>query len=102
MKLRTGGYSGQILFTFNKLAELFFEKKKSYNMSLIAEIRALISTVEYDEKSEIDTTTGIFQMSILFKRSRFFISDHTDQQLLEEVQISTRKKDLRKYSFSLV
>ncbi len=78
MKLRAIGYLRQTLYVFSKLAKLFFEKGKSYNASLIVGIRILISTMKYDSEPTIDITIGIFQISILLKRSRFFTTIHTD------------------------
>jgi len=78
MKLRAIGYLRQILYAFSKLAELFFEKGKPHNASLIVRIRVLISIMKYDSELTIDTTIGIFQISILLKRSRFFITIHID------------------------
>ncbi len=49
MDLSVGGYSGQTIYTFNKLTELFFEKGKPHNASLIARVRAILTTLEYDE-----------------------------------------------------
>jgi|SRR6266498_2591400 len=102
MYLNVKGYSGQTIFVFNKLAELSFDKGKPYNTSLIAGIRAILTTLKYDAKSEVDIITGIFQIGILLKRSRFFTSEHTDQQLMQEVQSSTKKRDSRKRSSSPV
>ncbi len=79
LELRAGGYSGQTLFTFNKLAKLSFDKEKLHNPFLIAEIRVILTTIEYEEESEIAIITEIFQIGILLKRSRLFTSAHTDQ-----------------------
>ena len=78
-----------------------FAQEKPYNPSLIAGIRAILSTIKYDEELEALIITTIFQISILLKRSRFFTSSHTDQQLIEEVQMSTRERNIRKHSPSL-
>ena len=67
------------------MAELSFEKGKSYNLSLVAGLRALVSTLEYAEKSEIDIAECVFRLGILLKRFRLFSSVHIDQQLLKEV-----------------
>ncbi len=60
MELRTVGYSGQILYVFNKLVELSFKRGKPHNPFLVARVKALISTLEYEDESEVDTVTGIF------------------------------------------
>ena len=51
MDFNTMEYSGQTYFAFSKLAELSFKKEKSHNASLIVRLRALLSTLEYKEKS---------------------------------------------------
>ncbi len=79
MNLSIEGYSKQTIYVFNKISKLFFENKKSHNASLIAGIRAILTTVEYDNEPEVDITMGIFQIRILFKRSRLFTTTHTDQ-----------------------
>ncbi len=71
MEVKIGGYFRQILYTFNKLVELSFDKGKPHNPSLIAGIRAILSTIEYNEKP------------------------------IEEVQMSTRERNIRKHSPSL-
>ena len=78
IELRAIGYFGQILYIFNKLAKLFFEKDKPHNPFLVARVRVLIVILKYDNEPEIDIATDIFQISILLKRSRFFTSAHTD------------------------
>src|SRR6266540_202604 len=82
LNLNIGGYSGQTIFAFNKLAELFFDKDKSHNALLIAGIRAILTTLEYDADSEEDMTTVIFQIRILLKRLKFLTTEHSDDQLL--------------------
>src|SRR6266540_5396699 len=96
MDLKAARYSKQTLYAFNKLAELSFKREKPHNASLIAGIRATLSTIEYESEPAIDIITRIFQISILLKRSRLFTFAHTDQQLLDEVRTSTWKKDARK------
>jgi len=54
--LNAMGYLGQTYFAFRKLAELSFEKRKSYNASLIVRLRALLLTLEYEEESAKDIT----------------------------------------------
>ena len=98
MEERIRGYFRQTLYTFNKLAELSFSQEKPYNSSLIAEIRTILSTIKYNEKLKNQIITVIFQIGILLKRSRFFTSKHIDQQLIEKVQMLTRKRDMRKRS----
>ena len=85
MHFNVRGYSGQIIYVFNKLAELSFDKGKLHNSSLIVRIRVILSTLEYDAEPEMNITTEIFQIRILLKRFRFFSSAYTDQQLLQEV-----------------
>jgi len=60
LKLNFRGYSRQIIFAFNKLAELFFNKGKPHNTLLIAGIRAILMTVEYDAELGVNITTMIF------------------------------------------
>jgi len=48
MGLNVEGYSGQTIYAFNKLAELSFDKSKPHNPSLIAGIRAILTTLEFD------------------------------------------------------
>src|SRR6266498_4408269 len=48
MDLKAGRYSGQTIFAFNKLIELSFKKDKSHNVSLIAEIRAILTILKYN------------------------------------------------------
>ncbi len=100
--LNVRGYSKQTIFAFNKLAELSFDKGKPHNSSLITEIRAILSILKYDAEPEVDIITGIFQIEILLKRSKFLIISHTDQQLLQEVESSTRERDARKRSSNLI
>ena len=71
-------YSGQTIYAFNKLAKLSFDKSKLHNPSLIAGIRAILLTLEYDAEPEVNITTAIFQIGILLKRSRFFTSAYID------------------------
>src|SRR6266540_2643903 len=94
--LNVRGYSKQTIFAFNKLAELSFDKGKPHNSSLITEIRAILSILKYDAEPEVDIITGIFQIEILLKRSKFLIISHTDQQLLQEIETSIKEKDARK------
>jgi len=57
---------------------LSFDKGKPYNPSLIAGIRVILTTLEYEAKPEMDITIGIFQIRILLKRSKFLTFTHTD------------------------
>ncbi len=91
-------YSKQTVYAFNKLAELSFEKGKPHNPSLIARIRAILTMLEYDADPKVDITMGIFQIGILLKRSRFLTTKHTNNQLLQEVENSTKERDVRKRS----
>src|SRR6266540_1217643 len=100
--LNVRGYSEQTIFAFNKLAELSFDKGKPHNVLLIAGIRAILITLEYDADPEEDMTMVIFQIGILLKRSKFLITEHSDDQLLREVENSTKKRDARKHSPSPV
>src|SRR6266542_4243915 len=49
MELSMKVYSGQMIYAFNKLTELSFEKGKPHNASLVAGIRAILSILEYVE-----------------------------------------------------
>ena len=79
MNLNVGGYSGQTIYAFNKLVKLSFNKGKPHNSSLIVGIRAILTTLKYEAKPAVDITMGIFQIKILFKRSRLFTTEHIDQ-----------------------
>ncbi len=96
------GYFGQTIYTFNKLAELTFEKEKPHNPSLIAKMRVLLLILEYDDESEVDIVIRIFQIEILLKKSKFFTTSHTDHELIKEMQTATRKRDVKQHSSSLV
>ena len=102
MNLSVGGYFGQIIFAFSKLAELSFNKGKPHNASLIVKLKAILITLEYDADPEENITTIIFQMGILLKRSKFLTTEHIDDQLLQEVEALTRERDARKRSSGLV
>src|SRR6266540_470197 len=58
MNLSVEAYSGQTIYAFNKLAKLFFEKEKPHNASLIAGIRIILITLEYDEDLPMDVITA--------------------------------------------
>src|SRR6266498_1825016 len=102
MNLSVGGYSGQTIYAFNKLTELSFEKGKPYNASLIAEVRAILIILKYDEDPLVDVTTATYQIRILLKKSRLLSTEHTDQQLLEEVAAANKDRKAKKHSFSSV
>ncbi len=84
------------------MTELSFEKSKPHNASLIAGIRAILTTLEYDEELPKDVTTATYQIGILLKKSRLLTTEHTDQQLLEEVAIANKDREVKKRSPSLV
>ncbi len=102
MNLRVGGYSGQTIYAFNKLAKLFFEKGKPHNASLIAGIRIILITLEYDEDLPMDVITATYQIGILLKKSRLLLTEHSDQQLLKEIEKAQRDREAKKRSPSLV
>src|SRR6266540_1058390 len=100
MRLNTRGYLGQTLYVFTKLTELSFDKGKPHNALLIAGIRVILITLEYDAESEVDITTAIFQIGILFKKSQLLSTKHTDQQLLKDVKVTIRAQKVKKRSSS--
>src|SRR6266498_444942 len=98
MNLSVGGYLRQTIYAFNKLTELSFEKGKPYNASLIARIRAILTTLEYDEDPPMDVLTATYQIRILLKKSRLFSTEYSDQQLLKEVKEAQRDREAKKRS----
>src|SRR6266540_5360897 len=100
MNLNVRGYSRQTIYAFNKLTELSFEKGKPYNASLIAGIRAILIILKYDEDPLVDVTTATYQIGILLKKSRLLTTEHTDQQLLEEITAASKDQKAKKRSFS--
>ncbi len=78
MNLSVRGYSGQTIYTFNKLTELSFKKGKPHNASLVARVRVILITLEYDENSRMDVTTATYQIRILLKKSRLLITEYMD------------------------
>jgi len=60
------------------LTELSFEKGKPYNASLIARIRAILTTLEYDAEPLKNVTTATYQIRILLKKFRLLMTEHTD------------------------
>jgi len=69
---------------------------------LIAEIRTILTILEYDEKLSIDVITATYQIGILLKKSRLLMTEHTDQQLLSEVEAAQRDREVKKCFSSLV
>jgi len=88
MDLGVEAYSGQTIYAFNKLTELSFEKGKPHNASLVVGIKAILTTLEYAEKLKVDIPAATFQIGIMLKKSKMFTTEHTDQQLLDEVAIA--------------
>ncbi len=93
-------YSGQTIYAFNKLTELSFEKGKPHNPSLVAGIRAILTILEYAENLRVDITSATYQIGILLKKSKMLITEHTDQQLLEEVAAANKDREAKKCSSS--
>ena len=90
MDLSVKAYSRQTIYAFNQLTELSFEKGKPHNASLIAGIKAILTTVEYAENPEVDIPTATYQIRIMLKKSKLLTTNHTDQQLLDEVVRANR------------
>jgi len=78
MNLSVGGYLGQTIYTFNKLIEFSFKKGKPHNTSLIARIKAILTTLKYDEDLLIDVTTATYQIRILLKKFRLLLTEHSN------------------------
>src|SRR6266540_3529966 len=85
LDLSVEAYSGQTIYAFNKLTELSFEKEKPYNALLVAGIRAILTTLKYIENPPVDVASATYQIRIMLKKSKLLTTEHTDQQLLEEV-----------------
>src|SRR6266540_7425974 len=98
MDLEVEAYSGQTIYAFNKLTELSFEKEKPHNASLVVGIKAILTTVEYVEKPRVDIPTATYQIGILLKKSKLLSTEHTDQQLLEEVVSANKDQEANKRS----
>src|SRR6266498_3811814 len=98
MNLSVEAYSGQTIYAFNKLTELSFEKEKPHNASLVAGIRAMLTTMEYAKKLKVDVTAATYQIGILLKKSKLLSTEHTDQQLLDEVATANKERETRKRS----
>ena len=90
MDLSVKAYSGQTIYAFNKLTELSFEKEKSHNVSLVAGIKAILTTVKYAEELSVDIPTATYQIGIILKKSKMLTTEHTDKQLLEEVAAANK------------
>ena len=69
MNLSVEVYSGQTIYAFNKLTELSFEKENPHNTSLVAGIRALLITLEYAKKLQVDAISATYQIGIMLKKS---------------------------------
>src|SRR6266540_3271161 len=100
MNLSVEAYSGQMIYAFNKLTELSFEKGKPHNALLVTGIRAMLTTLKYAEKLWVDVVSATYQIGILLKKSRLLITEHTDQQLLEEVATANNDREMKKRSSS--
>src|SRR6266540_1977738 len=98
LDLSVEAYSGQTIYAFNKLTELSFEKGKPHNASLVAGIRAMLTTLEYTENPKVDITSATYQIGILLKKSKMLTTEHTDQQLLEEVATANQDREAKKRS----
>ncbi len=91
-----------MIYAFNKLTELSFEKEKPHNASLVAGIKAILTTVEYNKNPQVNIPTVMYQIRILLKKSKLLTTKHMDQQLLEEVAIANKDREAKKRSSSLV
>src|SRR6266540_3407182 len=98
MDLKVEAYSGQTIYAFNKLTELSFEKEKPHNTSLIARIKAILTTLEYAEKPKVDIPAATYQIGIMLKKSKMFTTEHIDQQLLDEVAKANRDREKKRCS----
>ncbi len=101
MNLSVEAYSGQTIYAFNKLTELSFEKEKPHNASLVAGIRAILTTLEYAENPQVDVASTTYQIRIMLKKSKLLTTEHTDQQLLAEVAAANKDRETKKCSSSL-
>jgi len=75
---------------------LSFEQDKPHNVSLIAGLKAILNTLEYNAEPDRDITMVIFQLGILLKRLKFLTTEDSDDQLLREVIASTKVRDVKK------
>ena len=94
------GYLKQTIYAFNKLTKLSFEKEKPYNASLVVEIKAILIIIEYSENSRVDIPMATYQIGIMLKKSKLLTTEHTDQQLLEEVASTNKDWEAKKWSLS--
>ncbi len=78
MNLSVEAYLGQTIYAFNKLTKLSFEKGKPHNASLVAGIRAILTTLEYAENPQVDVTSATYQIGILLKKSKMLTIKYTD------------------------
>ncbi len=78
MELSVEEYSEQTIYAFNKLTKLSFEKEKPHNASLVAGIKAILTTLEYAEDPRVDITTATYQIGILLKKSKLLTTKHMD------------------------
>ena len=76
MELSIEAYSGQTIYAFNNLAELSFKKEKIHNASLVAGIRAILTTLEYAENLRVDVTSATYQIGILLKKSKMLTIEY--------------------------
>ena len=90
-----------MIFAFNKLTELSYEKGKPHNPSLVFSIKAILTTLEYAEELSVDIPTAMYQIRIMIKKSKLLTTEHTDQQLLEEVVTANKDREVKKRSPSL-
>ncbi len=84
------------------MTELSFEKGKPHNILLIAGIRVILTTLEYDEDPLMNVITATYQIEILLKKSRQLSTEHSNQQLLREVKVIQRDREVKKCSLSPV
>src|SRR6266498_4311372 len=60
----------------------------------------MLMTMEYAENPWVDITTATYRIGILLKKFKMLATEHTDQQLLEEVAVANREREARKRSLS--
>ena len=87
-----------MIFAFNKLTELSFEKGKPHNALLVTGIRAMLTTLKYAEKLWVDVVSATYQIGTLLKKSKLLTTEHTDQQLLKEVATANQDQETKKCS----
>jgi len=54
--------------------------------------------MEYAKKLKVDVTAATYQIGILLKKSKLLSTEHTDQQLLDEVATANKERETRKRS----